>query len=174
MFLFLLWLTVFLFCFFPFLVTFLKHTQREIDWDPQHSSEADRAWLYQKVRISPGEERYGIRGLSLHGEIVPDVESRWRLLGEACYDAPVQNDFLLLWLLKSLNKSGPHLAHPPLHYLGSALLQETGALGARDGILHSAIHGAHPRSWQMGKWHRYGRHFLYSGQISDEALPLFL
>ena len=84
----------------------------------------------------------------------------------------MQNNFLLLWLLRSLDKAGSLIAHPTLHYLGSTLFQETGSLGARDGVLYEAIHGARPRSWQTGKWHQYSRHFIYSGQINDEVPPL--
>lgn len=35
--------------FYPFLVTFfLKYTHRETGWNPEHSSEADSAWLCRK------------------------------------------------------------------------------------------------------------------------------
>ena len=156
-------------CFFPFLVPFfLKYTHRETGWDPEHSSEADRAWLCRKRRVLlHSRSASSWRNPTGCGEQVTSLG--WGLVW-----CSMQNDFLLLWLLRSLDKAGSLIAHSTLHYLRSTLLQETGSLGARDGVLYEAIHGARPRSWQMGKWHQYSRHFIYSGQINDEVPPLSL
>ena len=168
MFLFLLWLIVFLFFSFPgYFYFFEVHAQRD--------GLGSRAQQWSR---RPGSSRKWwvlLRSWS---------ESAWRnptscgeqvtSLGWGLVWCSMQNNFLHLWLLRSLDKAGPRIAHPTSHYLVSTLLQETGSLGAGGGVLYEAIHGARPRSWQTGKWHQYYRHFIYSGQINDQVPPLSL
>ena len=168
MFLFLLWLIVFLFFSFPgYFYFFEVHAQRD--------GLGSRAQQWSR---RPGSSRKW--WVLLHSW----SESAWRnptscgeqvtSLGWGLVWCSMQNNFLHLWLLRSLDKAGPRIAHPTSHYLVSTLLQETGSLGAGGGVLYKAIHGARPRSWQTGKWHQYYRLFIYSGQINDEVPPLSL
>lgn len=76
---------------------FLKCPQTEEGWTGiQSIREADRAWLYLKASILPSDDCCCDYGPSLHREVLLVSESRQHLLGEGCYHAPMQDNFLLL------------------------------------------------------------------------------